>query len=665
MNEAVTLMAEMHSPQRSIQSRHVCPTNAFVEFKREEIEQSIPERFEQQARRDPDRLAIKVNSDTLTYDELNRAANRVARAVLAHLPGEGTVALLLEHGASMIASILGVLKAGKIYVPLDPSYPRARNAHILQDSQAALIITNNQNLPLAKTFAQAQNAPQLLNLNESDASLSDQNVGLSLVPDTFAYIVYTSGSTGQPKGVVQNHRNVLHQLMTYTNSLHICADDRLTLLHSCSFSAARLDVFGALLNGATLYPLSIEEGGMVHLANRLIQEEITIYHWVPTPFRHFVGALAGVEEFPKLRLIVLGSESVYPRDVELYKKHFSPGCIFVNRLGTTETGNIRLYFINKGTQLSENVVPAGYALEDTEILILNDADEEVGSGCIGEIAVKSRYLSPGYWRQPDLTRTAFQPDPQGGSGRIYRTGDLGCMLPDGCLMHLGRKDFQVKVRGYRIEIAEIERKLLDSAAVKEAVVVAHEDEVGDKRLVAYIVPHPGITPTIGEVRRLLRAKLPDYMVPSAFTLLDALPLTPTGKVDRLALPMPNRARRDLGESFVAPRTAVEEVVTGMWAEVLGLEQIGVHDSFFDLGGHSLLATQIMYRISRLFRVELSLPRLFEAPTVAKLALAIIANEAKPGQTERIARILRRLKGMSAEDVTNMLQKKREEQGERP
>jgi len=216
-----------------------------------------------------------------------------------------------------------------------------------------------------------------------------------LSPDTFAYIIYTSGSTGQPTGVVQNHRNVLHHLMTYTNSLHICADDRLTLLHSCSFSAARLDVFGALLNGAALHPLSVEEEGLTPLANRLIQEEITIFHWVPTPFRHFAGALAGVEEFPKLRLIVLGSEPVSQKDVELYKKHFPQECIFVNRLGTTETGNIRLYFIDKGTPVSGSIVPSGYAIEDAEVLLLDDGGEELGVNRAGEIAVKSRYLSPG------------------------------------------------------------------------------------------------------------------------------------------------------------------------------------------------------------------------------------------------------------------------------
>jgi amino acid adenylation domain-containing protein len=633
--------------QQSIRAEQVPASGPFIQFKKEEIEQSISDRFEQQVLRYPERLAVKTRNHTLTYSELNKAANQIARVILEQRgEGQEPVALLFEHGAPVVAAILGVLKAGKIYAPLDPSYPHARNAYILEDLQAGLIVTNDKNLPLAKALAQVQNAPQLFNIDEIDVSFSAPNPYLSLAPDTFAYIFYTSGSTGKPKGVVQNHRNVLHQIMTYTNSLHICADDRLTLLHSCSFSAARLDVFGALLNGASLYPLSIEEEGLTSLASRIIQEEITVYHWVPTGFRHFVRVLTGAEKFPKLRLIVLGSEPLYRIDVELYKKHFSHSCIFVNRLGTTETGNIRLYFMNKGTSVNGSTVPAGYAIEDTEVVLLDDVGEEVGVDHVGEIAVKSRYLSPGYWRQSDLTRVAFQSDPKGGGGRIYRTGDLGCMLPDGCLMHLGRKDFQVKVRGYRIEIAEIELALLDLGVIKEAVVVACEHTAGDTRLVAYVVPAPEFTLTISALRRLLQLQLPDYMVPSAFVLLDALPLTPTGKLDRLALPTPNRARPDLEETFVAPCSPVEQVVAGIWAEVLGLERIGVHDSFFDLGGHSLLATQVMSRLRDALHVELPLQALFEAPTIAGLTLTISQRQAELAKGDEMARLFAQVEEFS-------------------
>jgi acyl carrier protein len=335
-----------------------------------------------------------------------------------------------------------------------------------------------------------------------------------------------------------------------------------------------------------------------------------------------------------------------------------------HRMAATEMSVIRLYFLDKKTPIMDNVVPVGYAVDDTEILLLDEAGKEVGVNRTGEIAIKSRYLSPGYWRRPDLNQAKFLPDPKGGNERIYLTGDLGLMRPDGCLEHLGRKDFQVKIRGHRIEVDEIELALLDSAAIKEAVVVAREDQADEKRLVAYVVPNQQSGSTISELRSLLRAKLPEYMMPSAFVLLEALPMTPNGKVDRLALPAPDRARPDLEETFVAPCTPVEEVVAGILAGVLGLERIGAHNNFFELGGHSLLATQVMARIRRAFRVELPLRRFFEAPTVAQLSQAIIANEIGPGQAEKIARILQSLEGMSAEDVTNMLQQKSKERGYR-
>jgi amino acid adenylation domain-containing protein len=649
------------SSQEFTQGRRVSPTNRFLEFKKEAIERSIPDLFEQQVRKEPDRLAVQGKSYALIYDELNRAANRVARAVLAQgAGGEEPIGLLLEHGAPMIVAILGVLKAGKIYLPLDSSYPSPRINFMLDDSQATLIVTDNKNLPLAKEWA--QEGRRVLNIGALEPDLSDQNLTLAISPNALAYMLYTSGSTGQPKGVVQNHRNVLHNMMKYTNGAHICAEDRFSLHVSYSFSGAVTNTFSALLNGASLFPFDIKEEGLVNLADWLIQGEITVYQSVPTVFRHFLDTLTGEEEFPRLRLIDLFGEAVSVRDVERYKRHFSQSCILQHRMAATEMSVIRLYFIDKDTPITGNVVPVGYAVEDTEVLLLDEAGQQVSSNRTGEIAIKSRYLSPGYWRRPDLTQAKFLPDPNGGDERIYLTGDLGLMRPDGCLEHLGRKDFQVKIRGHRIEVDEIELALLDCAAIKEAVVVAREDQPDEKRLVAYVVPAQESMTTINELRSVLRAKLPEYMMPSAFVLLDALPMTPNGKVDRLSLPAPDRARPDLEDTFVAPCTPVEEIVADTWTAVLGLERVGVHDNFFDLGGHSLLATQVMSRIRRAFQVELPLRRFFEAPTVAELAQSIIVNEAKPGQTEKIARILSRLKGMSAEDVTNMLQQKREARG---
>lgn len=608
----------------------VRPTDPFVQFKKEDIEQSIPNRFEQQVREHPGRIVVKTRRHALTYDTLNKAANRVAWAIRAQRgKGEEPIALLFENDAPMIVSILGVLKAGKIYVPLDPALPHTRTTYILENSQAGLIVTNNQNLDFAKELA--QDLRQLLNIDELDASFSTENLGLSISPDALTRILYTSGSTGQPKGVAQNHRNVLHFIMNYTNGLHIHLDDRLTPLFSWSVSSWSNNIFSALLTGASFYPLDIKEEGLTHLANWLVQHEITIYCSVPTVFRHFLDTLTGKEKFPRLRLIILSGEPVSKRDVELYKKHFSDGCILVNRLGSTETGITRWYFIDKETQINGNRVPVGYPVEDKEILLLDDVGKAVGFNETGEIAIRSRYLSLGYWRRPELTRAAFLPDPTGGSERIYLTGDLGRMLPDSCLEYLGRKDFQVKVRGNRVEVAEIEMALLSLASIKEAVVVAQEDRSSDQHLVAYLVPSIQPAPSITELHRFLQGKLPEYMLPSAFVLLDALPLTPNGKVDRRALPMPDRARPELETVFVAPRTRVEEVLVELWGQVLGLDRLGIHDNFFALGGHSLRATQVISRLRDIFRVELSLRRLFETPTIAGLAAAI--EQAQESGTE--------------------------------
>jgi amino acid adenylation domain-containing protein len=585
------------SQQWSMQSRRVRPTNAFIAFAKAEIEQALPDRFEQQVRKYPDRLAVQGKRGALTYDALNRAANRVARSLLARRAGgQEPVGLLLEHGAPTIVAILGVLKAGQMYLPLDASYPPARITYMLEDSQTNLIVTDAKHLSLAKEWAQRER--HVLNLDALEPGLSEQNLGLTIAPDALAYILYTSGSTGQPKGVVQNHRNVLHNIMKYTNGSHICADDRLSLLFSHSYSAAVTNTFGALLNGAALFPFDLREEGLAPLATWLIQEEITVYHSVATLFGHFLDTLTGTEAFPRLRLIELTGEPVAARDVERYKRHFAPPCLLHNRMAATEMSIIRQFFLDHETPITGGLVPVGYAVADTEVLVLDEAGQEVGANQTGEIAIKSRYLAPGYWRQPELTRAAFVADPHGGDARLYCTGDVGYLLPDGCLIHLGRKDSRVKIRGYRIELGEVERALLECAALKEAVVVAREETPGDPRLVAYVVPGGQPAPMISEWRRLLQAKLPDYMVPAAFVFLESLPLTPNGKVDRQALPAPHRAGPELEGAFVAPRTPLEALIAEVWQDVLGVDRVGVYDNFFDLGGHSLLAMKVVARLEK-------------------------------------------------------------------
>jgi amino acid adenylation domain-containing protein len=628
--------------QQGVASRRVHPTNPFMPIAIHEIEQSVPQRFEAQVRRYPDRLAVKTRAHAWTYDALNREANRLARAILARRGSAAEpIAVLLDQGAPAIAAIFGVLKAGKFYVPLDPTFPHARLTAMLEDSQASLLVTDNGQAGLAEELAQDRS--RILNIDTHDANLSCNDLGVAYPPDTLAYLLYTSGSTGQPKGVLQNHRNILHQVMRLTHAYHICPNDRGTLLASLSTAAAMNDLYSTLLNGAALYPMNIKQEGLTSLASRLIADEITIFRASATAYRAFIDTLTSNERFPKLRLVQLRSESACRRDVELYRQHFSADCLFASQLSCSEANTFRIYLIDQQTPINGEIVPVGYAVEDMEVLLF-DEGKEVGENGSGEIVLRSRYLSPGYWHRPDLTQAAFLPDAQGGGLRLYRTGDLGRLWPDGCLEHLGRIDFRVKIRGHTIEVAEVERLLLGHEAIKAAVVMAQQPSSGDQRLVAYLVATQQPGPSLSALREFVQQKLPDYMVPSAFIMLAALPLTPNGKVDRLQLPSPDWTRPELAEPYVAPRTPIEIALAGIWAEVLGFEPIGIHDPFLELGGDSLLAARVMTRVLDTLHVELSQSALIQAATVAHMAEMIVEHQAAQVDHDEMQRLIAEIDG---------------------
>jgi amino acid adenylation domain-containing protein len=617
MSEFTEVAVNLPPEQQAIRAKFFHPSGAFVEFGNEEVEQSIPDRFEKIVAEYPDRIAVKTANHVLTYAQLNATANRVARAILAERgPGKEPIALLFEQGIDVIAAIIGVLKVGKFFVPVDPSFPQERIKYLLENSQAGLLVTSDRNVGLAEKLASKTVAS--LNVTPIGQSFSSDNLGLSASPDDLAALLYTSGSTGEPKGVIQSHRTLLHATMRRTNAFQIRAEDRLMLLASGTYQAI-MNILVSLLNGARLCPLNVKKEGTTQLVAWLIREEISVYHSSASLFREFVGAMNGTEDLSKIRVVRLASETVIKSDVESYRKHFSSDCTFANGLGSTETGMLVCYNIGKDTPIAADSVPLGYPLQDMEILLLDDDGKKVGFNHAGEIAVRSRYLSPGYWQRPDLTQAKFRPDPEGSDKRVYFTGDLGRMSQDGCVEHLGRKDFLVKVRGYRVETGEVETKLLRYPGIKEAAVIGQKKQSGESQLVAYIVRADEAVPSVSELRGFLKGKLPDYMIPSAFVVLDALPRTPNGKVDRKALPVPGHSRPELDTPFVAPRTAVEQDLAKIWVEVLSLNPVGIHDNFFDLGGHSLAATRVTSQIRDVFQVELPLRYLFETPTVAALA----------------------------------------------
>jgi len=636
--------------QQAIRDKCFHPSGEFVEFPIEDVETSIPARFEKIARMYPDRNALTFKDRTFSYKELNEAANRVAWAV-AKICGDKNepVAVLLEQGAMAVVAIFGVLKAGGIYAPLDTDFPSRRLNTLLEDSTAAVILTNSRNLPLAETLA--ANRATLLNID--DLGLSTENLELPLRPTTLAAIIYTSGSSGQPKGIIQDHRNLLHLVMRSTNFYRLSPHDRIALLRSFSVSGGTLHMLNALLNGAELLPFDLKQEGLTNLAKWLIEAQITTCSLTPRTLRHLTEALNENESLSKLRRITLSGEPLYNTEMEACRKYFSPDCVFVNSLGATEIPFAAQYVIDNQVLPERSLVPVGFPATDIEIRLVQENGIDVKAGEIGEIIVRSRYLASGYWRSPELTRQKFLPDPMGGDERSYLTGDVGRFLPDGALLHLGRKDHLVKIRGYRVSILEIETTLLENQRLKEVAVTVWDREAGDRYLAAYLVAAAKQAPTMTELLTFLRARLPDYMIPTTFLFLKSLPQT-NGKVDRQALPCPDGIRPNLDQAYTAPTSAIETNLVRAWEEVLGVHPVGIHDDFLDLGGNSLTASRLISRLVKTLRLELPIKALFESPTVAEMAKIVEQHQAKSARKGELERLLTEVGAMSEEDADKFL-----------
>ena len=649
-------IAKLPSDQQAIRAKSFHPTGTFIEFPKAEIEQSIPKRFAKIVEKWPDRLAVKTRNHQLTYGELNDAANRVAEIVAGEL-GEGhePVALLVENSASTIVAMMGVLKAGKFYVPLDPSYPPARLVTILELLNARLILTNAKNLDSLKKLHRL--GYRVVAIDGINFSTPSHNPTQLYTPGAFANVVFTSGSTGQPKGVIQTHRNILLEVMNYTNAVHISGADRLILVSSPSFADSTRTIYGGLLNGACLYPWDLKQEELNRLAGWFMEQEVTLYRSVPSVFRSFVNALTGDERFPHLRLIYSAGDSATWSDVLAYKHHFDSNCVFVNGLGSTESLTYRWYFIDKESPMSGGPVPVGYAVPEKDVSVLDEHGNRIGCNEIGQFAVTSRYLSPGYWKRPDLTQAAFRSAEPESEERAYLTGDMGLMRSDGCLMHLGRKDFQVKIRGQRIEVSEIEAVLLGLEAIREAVVAAKENRAGERRLVAYLVAKKHPVPKVPAIRQALAEKLPVSMIPSSYLWMQSLPLNANKKVDRKALPDPPNDRPELEVEYRAPRTLVEAQLAAIWAHVLSLDQVGIHDSFFDLGGHSLAATQVISKVIKQFQVELPLRSLLSSATVAEMAAVISAGKGEKLSENEVERIVGEIESITEEEAQRLISRR--------
>ena len=589
-----------------------CPESSFVRFEATALDSSIAARFAEQVAKHPRRIALRDDRSTWTYAALNQAANRVAHALVKSwvVPGD-RVALLLDHDATMVAGILGILKCGAAYVPLDPTHPEERLRLTVADAFAAAVVTNRRNRALARELLTGS-LPILEVEDLLTASRAPEYAG-AVSPEQVAYLLYTSGSTGKPKGIAQSHRNVLHFIAAYTNRLHLSPEDRLAQLASHAVDAGVMDTFGALLNGAALHLIDVRDAGLSGVRDRLARDEITVYHSTPTLYRQIVRDYSGSQAPRTIRLVVLGGEETHPTDVTAFREIFAPHCMLVNGFGLTESSVSLQYFVNERTDLRRRSVPVGRPVERTIVTLLSK--EGRPNQVYGEIAIKSPHVALGYWQDPDLTKAVFVPDPAAGKGILYKTGDMGRLLPDGNIEYHGRRDLQVKVHGFRVELGDIETALGQHPGVREVAATVRESPDGEKRLVAHFVPRERAA-SHDELRRFLRRRLPAHMVPAAFVQHDQLPLTPTGKVDRRSLPVPDMESERGGPE---PNDDVERRLTAIWTRALGAGQVGVRDDFFALGGHSLLALRMMADIHRELGINLPLSTLFEAPTVERLA----------------------------------------------
>jgi len=636
----------------SLGRSRVAPSNFFTSFTRNDVEQSIASRFEQIVDRDPSRVAVKVEDQAVTYGTLNKMANRIAHALRS---GSGAVnepvALLVINDLGTIAAILGIIKAGKIYVPLDVSFSPAWAKFILQETKCKIVLAGKDGVNLAKSWLTSEHI--IIDYESLDAGWNESNPENNSSADALAQILYTSGTTGHPKGVMDNHRNMLHYVMRLGNASHISPEDRITLVRPPSSAGALSNLFLALLSGAAIFPVDLKQVGLTAIADWLQREKITIFHAGGTVFRNFAQQLIGTERFPDLRLIRIGSGQVFEKDVELFKCHF-PDALLLHVLSSTETNTYRIHFLNKDSAVPAGALPVGYEVEDMAVLILDDSGIPLRVNEVGEIAVRSDYIFPGYWNNSALTDAVSGRDFDGQDGRVFRTGDLGRLQPDGCLEYLGRKDFQLKIRGYRIQAEEVELALLQIPAIRQAVVAAQNDAYGDDRLVAYMIPASKEIPTISQMRDALKKWLPDYMVPSKFIFLGSLPLNANGKVNRQELPSPEFDRRKLGTRLSAPTTPIESVLAKIWSEALVINSVGIHDNFFDLGGDSIIAARIVSAIGRVFPWNLTLAEFYEACTVAQETQLLVQKAPSLERAEKVATLFLQVDAMSSAEVESML-----------
>lgn len=606
--------------------------------------------IEEQAARTPDHIALTYEDTHLTYAELNMRANQVAHYLqMQGIHPDMMVGICMERSLELVIGLLGILKVGAAYVPLDPEYPGDRIAYMMQDAQVSVLLLQERLvgrvpaycgrcIALDTAWAEIANMP-------TDAPTS------TVALDNLAYVIYTSGSTGKPKGVMNSHRGLCNRLLWMQEQYMLTEADRVLQKTPFSFDVSVWEFFWPLLIGARLV-LCRPSGHRdpQYLIDLIKTQEISTLHFVPAMLQVFLQA-PGVEQCTSLRRVICSGEAL---SVDLQQRFFAQlGAELHNLYGPTEAAiDVTFWECQRGH--SATTVPIGRPIANIQLYVLDAHMQPVPAGVPGELYLAGIGLARGYVRRPGLTAEKFVPNPfrQEVGARMYKTGDLVRYTAGGVVEYLGRIDHQIKIRGFRVELEEIESVLRQHESIREAIVVMREDAPGEKRLVSYIVTSREVP--LSELRSLLLAQLPEYMVPAVFVVLAALPVTANGKVDRQALPLPDDSRLRTATTYVAPRTPDEAELAAIWHDVLAVERIGIHDNFFELGGHSILLTQLILRIRASFQVELTLRELFDAPTILDMITLIAARLIEMENSENFSDFLAELEHLSPEEIDALL-----------
>jgi len=634
------------------------------------IEQCLHELIEEQAARSPEAYALIDADQKLTFEEVDSLASKLAVRLRAlEVAPETRVGICMERSSAMIVAILAVLKAGGVYVPLDPSYPTERLVYMAEDAGLALVLTQEALAARSSEIASARSIP-VLSVNTELLALpndSDERVVNTATPDNLAYLIYTSGSTGRPKGVMISHRAIVNHMRWMLATWPLTADDRILQRTPISFDASVWELFAPLMSGATMVLSAHDSSSFDLLASEIAHHKVTVLQLVPSLLNALLdqGLLVRCHS---LRRVYCGGE---PLTNKIEKQFFKQqNAELYNLYGPTEAAIDVTYWKCEGDS-DRPVLPIGRPITNAQILILDEHLNLVPAGVTGHLYIGGECLGRGYINKPDLTADAFIPSPfwNVAGARLYRTGDLARLLADGSIEFAGRSDHQVKIRGYRIELAEIEAVLLSLPEIEAATVIDDLTDTGERRIVAYVVAKPETSPKVEDLRAFAGQKLPSYMVPAAFVLLEKLPLLPNGKVDRAALPKVGGDRPTLAEDFQAPRNEIEEKLTAIWQEVMGLHRIGINDNFFALGGHSLMASQVIARIRDTFQIEMPLSQAFESPSISALSHVIQqliqtspSRPARPRSAVEREELLSKIDQLSEAEIDLLLQEMEAAQG---